>query len=160
MSEVTEPEDIGHESKESESHEDQVEKAFAESHGHKLGDITLEPYSRARRYAAAAMGLYYGKLSEVEFQEFIKTRLYPQAMRDVGIVMWLCVIKDHNIISAITRNPKAYEDQMQEWAEKHGLDDTSGDEFWEGFSEFAAIMKEVEVSRVSAKKKTAKEKPS
>jgi len=158
MSEVSEVEDVGHEGKEGQTHEDAVEKAFQESHGHSLGDIPLEPYSRARRYAAAAMGLYYGKLTEAEFEEFLKTKLYPQAMRDVGIVMWLCSIKDHNKISAITRNPKAFEDEMQEWSEKQGLDDTSDDEFWEGFSEFADIMKEREVSRVNAKKKMTKEK--
>ena len=141
-----EVEDIGHEK--------QVEKAFVESHGHSLNGLKLEPYSDARRIAAQSMNLRYGNLTEAEASQFNRVSLYAGAVRDTAIVLWLCTVKDHQELDRIAANPEHYTDTWQKFAAEHGLIDTADKSFWDGFVVFLAIMNEIEVSRVDAKKKT------
>jgi hypothetical protein len=141
-----EVEDIGHEEK--------VEKAFIESHGHALNGLKFEPYSDARRIAAQSMDLRYGNLTEAQAQRFRETSLYPGAVRDSAIVLWLCTIKDGAEIDRIAANPEHYSDAWRKFAVENGLVDTDQKSFWDGFTVFMTIMNEVDVSRVKAKKKT------
>src|SRR2546423_285975 len=80
------------------SDQEAANRAFVNSHLHNFEGIELEPYSRGRRVAAQAMGLHYGSIDKAGQQRFISNKIYPGAVRDVSIVLWLCTLKNERDI--------------------------------------------------------------
>ncbi len=148
-----EPQDIGH--------EEAVADAFLNSHNHKLGDLQLEPYTPPRRIAAQAIGLFYGTLDEAAIAQLEATKLYSGVVRDVAVVLWLCSLKDDpaNGITAERLIDDAARDRLgsigkaAQFADEHDMVDTSAKGFWEAYTVFMRIQKQVADSRVDAKKK-------
>jgi len=141
-----EPEDIGHE----------VEQAFVESENHAFGDIKLQPFTPDRVIAAQAMGLHYGNVDPAGVEQFDRTKLYPGAMRDVAVVLWLCTLTEPSDVDGAARNPVTAAVMASTWAGKHGLTDQRSQSFWDGYLLFFKIMREIEVSRTEPEKKTEK----
>jgi hypothetical protein len=144
-----EPEDIGRESESG-----KVDQAFIESHNHALGDLRLEPYSPARIIAAQAMGLHYGSIDAAGMAQFNKTKVYPGAIRDIAVVLWLCSIRDESEIDAAARDPVGAAKKMQTWSARLGILDTGNAAFWDAYVLFFKIMNDIQASRVQPEKKT------
>lgn len=157
-----EPEDVGHE-------KEQLEEAFTQSESHSLGELKLQSYSEDRVIAAQAMGLHYGFVDQAGQEQFHRTNIYPGALRDVSIVLWLCSLDDvkdergnvtlraANEIDGAARDPISGAQKAGKWAKAQGIIDTSSAEFWQAFELFFKIMREVEISRTRPEKKTTKE---
>jgi hypothetical protein len=146
---VTEPEDVGHEEK--------VDKAFINSENHSLNGEKLQPYSPARIIAAQAMGLRYGYVDKAGLEFFKKHKIYPGALRDVVVVLWLCSLSDEDDIDEASREPKGAIKTATKWAADRGIVDANSDKFWDSYALFMQIIGEIDDSRVSAEKKSPKE---
>ncbi len=137
-------EDVGHEKRES---------AFVNSENHEFAGDKLQPYSMARRAAAQSIGLAYGALDSAHVARYNATKVYPGALRDVAVVLWLCSLTDEREIDRAARDPISAADKALKWLESKEIIDTVSDGFVDAYIQFFKIMDEVEVSRATAQKK-------
>ena len=126
--------------------DDPAETAFTESDAHTLGDLKLQPYTMNRSWAAQSMGLRYGFVDDAGVAFFKEHRIYPQAPRDVAVVLWLCSLTDEIEIDKAFRNPIPAIRKAATWAEEHNLKNTRGEDFWKAYALFMRIMAEVDAS--------------
>lgn len=132
----------------------EVDRAFIDSENHSLNGEKLQPYSLARKVAAQAMGLFYGHVDEADRDRFRREKVYPGALRDMIIVLWLCTLKDDDEIDAASRAPKAAVKRAYAWAETEGVANMDHEKFWKAYILFHDIMGEVAASQVRAEKKS------
>jgi hypothetical protein len=130
------------------------DRAFIESDGHSLNGITLHAYNPERMWAADAMGLRYGNLTEAQVKQFRRTSIYPGMAGDIGIVLWLCSEEDMETIRAARRDPSGYESVAIEFATKHGMVSPKQAKFWDAYKVFMRIMGEVHAAYGEPEKKT------
>jgi hypothetical protein len=151
-----EPDDIGQE--QHEPVQRQMDAAFINSAGHVLtlngASIPLEPYSPARMVAAQAMNLRWDVLDENDRATFRETKLYPGAVRDVIIVLWLCTLKKRPEITAAGRAPEAAYEKAEDWATALGIHDPKREAFWIAYTLFFEIQNEIAAADIDAEKKT------
>jgi hypothetical protein len=126
--------------------DDPAESAFTQSDSHILGDLDLQSYTPDRAWAAQAMGLRYGFVDDAGVEFFKEHRIYPGALRDVAIVLWLCSITDEIEIDKASRNPIAAARKAATWSHEHKLDNARGEGFWSAYAVFMKIMAEVDAS--------------
>lgn len=126
--------------------DDPAEEAFTKSDVHALNDLELQPYTPDRAWAAQAMGLRYGFVDDAGVEFFREHRIYPGALRDVALVLWLCSLDDEVEIDKASRNPVAAARKAATWAHERKLDNQRGDEFWKAYAVFMKIMAEVDAS--------------
>lgn len=101
--------------------------AFLSADEFELDGSKLEPYSFTRKTAALALGMRWGKMSVGEVQTIqardtdtgapVEVQTYAAIERDAAIVLWLCSQPIHDV-KAARRNPGAFEDVIDAWAEK------------------------------------------
>ena len=132
-----------------------VETAFITSSKRVLGDISLplKPYSASREVAAQAMGLHYAYVDATGQERFRRTKLYPGALRDVAILMWLCAAATDDEIDSAGIEGRPAANKAIKWAKEHELLDTTKDKFWIAFKLFFDIMDETYVTRVVVEQK-------
>jgi hypothetical protein len=126
--------------------DDPAEAAFTQSDAHALGDLDLQPYTPDRVWAAQAMGLRYGFIDDAGVEFFKEHRIYPGALRDVAIILWLCSLKDELDIDKACRNPVAAARKAATWSHDHKMDNPRGEDFWKAYAVFMRIMAEVDAS--------------
>lgn len=126
--------------------DDPAEEAFVKSDAHALDDLELQPYTPDRAWAAQAMGLRYGFVDDAGVEFFREHRIYPGALRDVAIVLWLCSLDDEVEIDKASRNPVAAARKAATWAHDRKLENPRGDGFWKAYAVFMKIMGEVDAS--------------
>src|SRR6266851_1168076 len=102
---------------------DPQEKAFLESENHEFDGVKLEPYSPMRLVAAQAMGLHHGRVDAAGMEQFNRISVYPGAVRDVCIVLWLLSIKNELEIDQAARAPIHAAKLAVEWGTVHGIID-------------------------------------
>jgi hypothetical protein len=124
-----------------------VNKAFLESENHEFDGVKLEPYSPMRIVAAQAMGMHHGRVDPAGMEQFERVLVYPGAVRDVCIVLWLCSIKDELQIDQAARAPVHAAKLAIEWGTAHGLLDDSTDKFTIAFGLMMSIMREIRKSQ-------------
>lgn len=134
----------------------QIGDAFLQSKGagRKLGEWKLKPFSASREVAAQAMGLHYAYVDAAGKARFKRTAIYPGALRDVIIIMWLCIVADDDQIEAAGVEPKVYSKIANDWAGSVGLLDTESELWQDAFILFFQIVDEVWASRSVPEKKT------
>lgn len=125
---------------------DDGEEAFAKSDAHTLGDIELEPWTPARSVAAQSMGMKYPHISAEDKERWEQTSIYPGAVQDLAIVLWLCAQKDASEVRRALRQPMVALDKAIEWAAGLGFTNTKSDEFWSGYDKFLDIVTEANAS--------------
>jgi hypothetical protein len=131
-----------------------IEKAFVSSNGKReLGDLIVQPWTPDREVAAQAMGLHFGYVDKSGINRFSETNLYPGAVRDVAIVMWLCCSATKDEIYSAGVSPRVATDKAIEWAAKEGLTDAISDEFEKAYGYLFEMLTEVRISRSKAEKK-------
>lgn len=116
-----------------------AEKAFANSGKHKLGDLKLNPWTPQREIRAQEIGMLYPNLGKEGWTQFRKTNLYPGAIRDVIIFVYLTTLEPTTVSDA------TYED-AEKWAVKKKLHNTRGDVFWDAFAKFIEVQNEISAS--------------
>jgi hypothetical protein len=126
--------------------DDPAEEAFVQSEAHELGNLELQPYTADRAIAAQAMFLRYGFVDDAGVEFFKAHRIYPGAVRDVAIVLWLCSLKDEITIDKACRDPIAGARKAVEWLHERKWDNPRAEQFWKAYAVFMRIMAEVDAS--------------
>jgi hypothetical protein len=126
--------------------DDPAEEAFTRSDSHALGDLDLQPYTPDRAWAAQSMGLRYGFIDDAGVEFFREHKIYPGALRDVAIVLWLCSLTNEVEIDKACRNPIAAARKAATWSHQLKMDNPRGDGFWKAYAVFMQIMAEVDAS--------------
>ncbi len=134
-----------------------VDSAFLESNNHEFDDVKLEPYSPMRIVAAQAMGMHHGRVDPAGMEQFERVSIYPGAVRDVCIVLWLCSIKDELQIDQAARAPVHAAKLAVEWGTAHGLIDDTTDKFSDAFALMFKLMKEIKTSQSVPQQKKIQE---
>ncbi len=105
----------------------------------------LRPYSPSRKVAAQTMGMIYPFVGRDGQAQMEATGMYPGAIKDVLIVLWLCslpdapeVAKDAWSPSLALRRPVLAMDEAMEWA--GALIDVGSAEWAEAFELFLKIV--------------------
>lgn len=136
------------------------EEAFIGSKiGPTLFDEPLRAYSPSRRVAAQSMGCLYPFIGDDGAAQFERTGIYPGAVKDAAIVLWLCSLEDAseqtsaqvkggawNPSKAMHR-PEAALGAALEWAEELELITVGTERFSQAFGEFVKIVTAVEKSK-------------
>jgi hypothetical protein len=130
-----------------------VETAFLESHNHEFDGVKLQPYSPMRIVAAQAMGLHHGRVDLAGMEQFERVSIYPGAVRDVCIILWLCSIEDELQIDQAARAPVHAAKLAVEWGSAHGLIDDTTDAFADAFALMFKLKKEIKQSQGAPQKK-------
>ena len=133
------------------------DEVFVNSEIRAIDGVKLQPYSKMRAWAADAMGLRYGHVDKAGIALLNKTKVYPGAARDVGIVLWLCSLNGDNArqeIDEACRDPIGAAEQALEWAESHKIHTPKRAEFWDAYAIFLRIMREWHLSTGEPEKKT------
>lgn len=119
------------------------DQSFIESAGHSVNGLKLEPYTPERMWAADAMGLRYGHLSDAAAKQFARKNTYPGMEGDVGIVIWLCSLTDVDEVRAARRDPERAEGEAIVFAKTHKIITGKQSKFWDAYKVFLRIMDEV-----------------
>lgn len=64
--------------------------------GNEIFGIELRTYSASRKVAAQSMGLMFPVVGQEGMDQMKRTGLYPGALKDTVIILWLCSLKDHS----------------------------------------------------------------
>jgi hypothetical protein len=131
--------------------------SFINSDGHKLGDLKLYPYTPDRMFAADAMGLRYGRLSNAAARQFVAKGTYPGMEADVVIIVWLCSLENIEEVRSARRDPDLAEDVAIEFAKTHNMVSKLQDSWWDAYKVFKSIMAEVQEAYGKPKKKDVPE---
>ena len=125
------------------------EKSFIEGkRGFELFGEPLAPYSASRKVAAQAMGMQWPFIGEAALAQLQATNMYPGALRDAAILLWLCTLPDASTAlargvwtpSRALSKPDEARDAALEWADAAGITDTSGPKFSEAFQLYFGIV--------------------
>ena len=132
---------------------EEIEKASAAFSGSEdqLEGLELHPYSPDRAWAAQAMGLKYGFVDEAGVDEVKRTGVYPGALRDVGIVLWLRSLTSETEIDKAARSPVAAAVSAAKWAQGIGIADTRSDKFFAAYNIFMDTMTAVAEAQTTPK---------
>lgn len=135
-----------------------ADQAFAEAKaGFVLGDIELFQNSTKRVFAADRMGIVWGTIDRTDPR--IAIGQYSGAMRDIAIVLWLCVTpcrsqltKEERAAATWTveraeREPEAAYEAAQDWLVSIGVKDNGTPEFNAAFDVMRRIKRGEALSR-------------
>lgn len=126
--------------------DDSAETAFTESDNHALGDLELQPYNPIRIVAAQAMGLRHPNIGEEAMEQFKTTGVYPGALSDTLIVLYLCTLGTAAEVRRCGRKPdEAYEKAIA-WGAERGIINMRSETFWQAYGKFIDIVSEVSAS--------------
>lgn len=119
--------------------------AFTESDKHVLNGLKLQPWTPSRVIAAQAMGCLYPRIGKEGWDQYKRTKTYPGCLKDVVIVLWLCLQDWQRVDDADAAPVEAYS-EARKWAASLGIHRIDSDEFWQAYGKFAEIMSEVDKS--------------
>lgn len=132
--------------------------AFTDSDKHVISGINLFPWTPSRVIAAQNMGQLYPEIGKDGWDQYRRTKLYPGAVKDVIISLWLCTRNEEEVDQADCAPVEAYR-QARTWAAGLGIHDTKKDAFWQAYAKFADIMGEVDKAITVPKVEGGEESP-
>lgn len=119
--------------------------AFTDSDKHVLHGTKLFPWTPARIIAGQSMGLLYPEIGKDGWDQYKRTKIYPGALRDTIICLWLCTRNEIQVDEADSAPQEAYR-QARSWATALKIHKAGSNEFWQAYAKFAEIMGEVDES--------------
>ena len=122
-----------------------------------VGEYELAPFSPSREVAAQTMGLHYAYVDDAGKERYVRTSLYPGAIRDVAIVMWLCCKATEDEIDGAGIEPKSAVKKAIDWAHSEGILNVKNDFFWKAYTAFWQMMDEIAKAGFEPQKKTLSE---
>jgi hypothetical protein len=118
--------------------ENQTLDAFVESfQGEAWRNQELGAWTPAAQIAAQSMGMIYPAIGDEGYDMLERTGVYPGALRDVIIFLWLRLQKPSDILRAQRKPAEAWR-FAQAWAETEELIDMAGPGFRSAYELFAA----------------------
>lgn len=124
--------------------------AFTDSDKHVLHGIKLYPWTPARVIAAQSLGMLYPDIGREGWDQYRRTKVYPGAVKDVIICLWLCTQDEDAVDMADAAPVEAYR-QARKWAAGLGIHKPGSDAFWQAYAKFSDIMTEVDESITAPK---------
>lgn len=115
--------------------------AFTGSDKHVLNGVKLYPWTPARIIAAQSLGMIYPEIGKDGWDQYRRTKLYPGAVKDVIICLYLMTLDEDAVDNADAAPVEAYK-QARKWAAGLKIHDTKNDEFWQAYAKFSEIMTE------------------
>lgn len=131
--------------------------SFTESDKHVLNGIKLYPWTPARSIAAQACGMLYPEIGKDGWDQYKRTKLYPGAVKDVIICLYLMTLDEDAVDMADAAPVEAYR-QARTWAAGLRIHSTKNDEFWQAYAKFSEVMVEVDKA-ITTPTKTDGEEP-
>lgn len=125
--------------------------AFTDSDKHILNGVKLFPWTPARVIAAQNMGQLYPEIGKDGFDQYRRTKVYPGALKDTIICLWLCTRTEDEVDMADAAPVEAYKD-ARKWAAGLGIHKIGSDGFWQAYGKFVELMGEVDQSFTIPKK--------
>lgn len=119
--------------------------AFTESDKHVLDGVKLFPWTPARVIAGQAMGMLYPRIGKDGWDQYRRTKVYPGALKDVVICLWLCTQSNDQVDEADAAPIEAYK-QARGWAASLGIHKIDSDQFWQAYGKFVDVMNDVNES--------------
>jgi len=113
--------------------------------GEAWNETELEPWNPPRQIAAQSMGMLYPFIGDDGMEMLARTGVYPGALRDVIIFLWLRLQKPAAVLKA-QRKPSEAWGLAERWSEEAGMIDLTGAAFRTGYELFSgkmAAMREV-----------------
>src|SRR5882757_5630468 len=126
---------------------DESEAGFVNSDSHAFGEIELQSYSPSGVVAAQAMGMRYPNIGDEALEQFNRTGVYPSALLDTLIVLWLCTLKKPEEVRRAMRRPDESVEKAIAWGAERGVINQRSKEFWSAYDKFIEIVTEVQNSR-------------
>lgn len=121
-----------------------IDKAFTNSDKHTLDDLKLFPWTPDRIIAAQLLGMIYPNIGKEGWAQWKRTGVYPGAMKDVMIFVYLSTLDGDELEEATFQAAKTF-------GVTRNLHLASGDAFWEAFAKFVEVEKEIERSATKPK---------
>lgn len=119
--------------------------AFTDSDKHILNGTKLYPWTPARIIAGQAMGMLYPEIGKDGWDQYRRTKVYPGAVKDVVICLFLCSQTNDEVDEADVAPVEAYR-KARAWAAGLGIHKPGSDAFWQAYAKFSDIMTEVDKS--------------
>jgi hypothetical protein len=124
-----------------------IDKAFLGSDKHTLGDLKLQPWTPERIIKAQEIGMLYPSLGKQDWEQYRKTKVYPGAVKDVMIFLFLSTLKADEIDNATC-------DQAKSFGIKRGIHQTDSTAFWEAYTKFIEVQNEIQTAATKPKSAT------
>lgn len=131
-----------------------ADKAFMSSDKHTLNDLKLEPWTPQRVWTSGLLGMTYPNLSKEGAEQFRKSRVYPEAVKDLSIFLYLSTIKPNEVDEA-ERYPDAAYEKAKAFGISRNLHKRDSVEFWQAYTVFWEVMNEIENSATKPKGSSA-----
>lgn len=112
-----------------------IEKSFTHSDKHTLGDLRLKAWTPERIIAAQDLGMIQPNLGKEGWAQWKRTQLYPGAVKDTIIFVYLSTLDDELLDSA------TYE-EARKMGIKRGLHKSDSKTFWEAYTKFLEVLNE------------------
>lgn len=116
-----------------------ADAAFTAPDTDTLGDLKLEPWTPERIIQAQTMGLVFPNTGKTGWDQLQQTGVYPGAVRDAIIFLYLSSLPAEQVEDATWRDAKAF-------GTKRGIHDTDGKPFWDAYSLFMKVQREINAS--------------
>lgn len=120
--------------------------AFIASERKAINGIKLAPWTADRSIAAQSLGIIYPALGSEGWASVKRSGIYPGAVRDVALALWLCSLNPEQVLEAECAGEKDAKKRSTEWAAKHGIHDTSKQPFWDALGLFMEMQNEINQS--------------
>jgi hypothetical protein len=117
--------------------------AFVKSERHTLNGIKLEPWTADRSIAAQSLGMIFPALGTEGWASVKRSGIYPGAVRDVALALWLCSLTPEQVLEAECAGEKEAKKRSTEWAGRQGIHDTNKQAFWDALGLFMEMQREV-----------------
>lgn len=129
----------------------EADKAFTGSDRHTLDDLRLEPWTPQRIWTAQLMGMAYPNLGKKGRDALFRSNVYPNAVKDVAIFLWLSTRKDETSegenewsVADAESQPEVAAKLARDFAIKRGVHIRDSAEFWDAYNKFWDVMQEIE----------------
>lgn len=117
--------------------------SFTDSDKNVLLGTKLFPWTPTRMIAGQSMGMIYPDIGKDGFDQYKRTGLYPGAVKDCIICLWLCSQTEEQVDEADAAPVDAYR-RARVWAAGLKIHTTNCPEFWQAGKVFAKIIGEVD----------------
>lgn len=121
-----------------------IDKAFLRSDKHTLADLKLQPWTPDRIIKAQEIGMLYPSLGKQDWAQYKRTKIYPGAVKDVMIFLYLSTLTPDTVDAATDTEAKAF-------GIKRGLHHTDSTAFWEAYLKFIEVQNEIQASATKPK---------
>lgn len=116
-----------------------ADKAFTGSAKHTLDDLKLEPWTPDRIIKSQELGLIFPNTGRAGWEQFRETNVYPGAIRDTIIFVYLSTLDPEDVDDATWKDAKAF-------GVKRGIHVPDSKAFWQAFEKFIEVQKEINAS--------------